>query len=65
VPAQALAKQVGGMKILYHGVLSSGPVNMVVPDGDLELLAELNKTIQALKAEGFIDSLAEKHFAAQ
>jgi polar amino acid transport system substrate-binding protein len=65
VPAQALVKQSGGLKIVYHGVLSSGPVNMVVPDGDAELLAELNKIIQQLKDEGFIDSVAMKHIGAQ
>jgi len=65
VPAQALVKQMGGLKIVYHGVLSSGPVNMVVPDGDQELKAELNKIIQQLKDEGFIDQLAVKHIGGQ
>jgi len=65
VPAQALEKQLGGLKIVYHGVLSSGPVNMVIPDGDAELKAELDKIITQLKDEGFIDDLAMKHIGAQ
>jgi len=65
VPAQALEKQLGGLKIVYHGVLSSGPVNMVIPEGDAELKAELDKIIQQLIDEGFIDELAMKHIGAQ
>ncbi len=65
VPAQALAKQLGGLKILYHGVLSSGPINIVVPKGDTALGQEFNKIIAQLKSEGFIDQLAQKHFTAQ
>ncbi len=65
VPAQALLKQMGGLKIVYHGVLSSGPVNMVIPDGDKDLAAELNKIIKQLKDEGFIDQLATKHIGGQ
>lgn len=62
VPAKALAEQVGGVKIVYNGVLSAGPINMVIPSGDAELQAELNRIIQALQAEGFIDALALKYF---
>lgn len=65
VPAQALAQQLGGMEIVYNGVLSSGPMNIVIPEGDTELAAELNQVIQALQAEGFIDQLAMKHIGAQ
>lgn len=65
VPAQALAQQQGGMKIVYHGVLSTGPVNMVVPNGDTGLKAELDKVIKDLVSGGFIDQLAMKHFAGQ
>jgi polar amino acid transport system substrate-binding protein len=61
IPAQALEKQ-GGLKIVYHGVLSTGPVNMVIPKGDKELGAELNKIIKTLQTEGFIQNLAVKHF---
>lgn len=65
VPAQALAQQQGGMKIIYHGVLSSGPVNMVIPDGDAELKTELDTIIKALADEGFISQLALKHIGGQ
>jgi len=63
VPAQALAKQLGGLTILYHGVLSSGPMNLVIPNGDAELQQAINEIIKQLQDEGFIDALAVKHFA--
>lgn len=62
VPAKALAEQTGGVKIVYSGVLSAGPINMVIPNGDAELQAELNRIIKELQAEGFIDQLAVKYF---
>src|SRR5574339_423121 len=63
VPAQALVKQLGGLEIVYHGVLSSGPVNIVIPNEDLELKQAINEIIKQLQDEGFIDQLAVKHFA--
>jgi polar amino acid transport system substrate-binding protein len=62
VPAQALAEQLGGLKIVYNGVLSSGPMNIVIPDGDAELQQAINEIIKQLDAEGFIDGLADKYF---
>lgn len=62
VPAQALAKQLGGLEIIYHGVLSSGPLNMVLPEGDRELQQEINEIIKQLQEEGFIEDLAVKYF---
>ena len=64
VPAQALAKQSGGMKIVYHGVLSSGPMNIVIPQDDKALAQAVNDIIKQLQTEGFIDQLAVKYFAA-
>ena len=63
VPAQALAKQLGGLNIVYHGVLSSGPMNIVIPDKDVELQKAVNEIIKQLQDEGFIDQLAVKYFA--
>lgn len=65
IPAQALAAQLGGMKIIYRGMLSSGPMNIVVPNGDTELAEELNKLIKQLQDDGFIDQLALKHIGGQ
>lgn len=62
VPAQAIVNQFGGMKIVYHGVLSTGPVNVVLPEGSAELQAEVNRIIKELQDEGFIDALAMKYF---
>lgn len=63
VPAQALAEQLGGLKIVYHGVLSSGPMNIVIPDGDAELQQAIDEIIKQLQDEGFINDLAVKYFA--
>jgi polar amino acid transport system substrate-binding protein len=63
IPAQALAEQLGGLNIVYHGVLSSGPMNIVIPDGDKELQQAINDIIKQLQDEGFIDNLAVKYFA--
>jgi polar amino acid transport system substrate-binding protein len=65
VPAQALAQQIGGLKIVYHGVLSSGPMNIVMQKGDAELVKAVNDILKQLKDEGFIDQLAVKYFAGQ
>lgn len=61
LPAEALVKQLGGLQIVYRGQLYSGPMNMVVPEGDKDLAAELNKVIAELKEEGFIQAVAEKY----
>ncbi len=65
VPAQALAKQVGGVKVVYHGVLSSGPINMVIPNGDKELQTALNDIIKQMQSDGTIDTLASKYFTGE
>ncbi len=62
IPAKALAEQLGGLKIAYVGVVSSGPINIVLPEGDAELTQAINDIIKQLQAEGFIDALALKHF---
>ena len=62
VPAQALAKQIGGLEIVYHGALSSGPMNIVIPDGDAELQQAIDDIIKQLQDEGFVDQLAVKYF---
>lgn len=63
IPAQALAEQLGGLNIVYHGVLSSGPMNIVIPDADAELQQAIDTIIKQLQDEGFIDGLAVKYFA--
>jgi len=62
IPAKALAEQLGGLKIAYVGIVSSGPINIVLPEGDAELTQAINDIIKQLQAEGFIDALALKHF---
>ena len=61
VPALALVKDLGGLKVVYHAEVSTGPVNIIVPEGDAELTNEMNKIIADLLKDGFIDELAERH----
>jgi polar amino acid transport system substrate-binding protein len=61
IPAQALAEEVGGLKVVYHEEISTGPVNIITPEGSTELTGELNKIIQAMLDDGFIEGLATKH----
>jgi polar amino acid transport system substrate-binding protein len=63
VPVQALVAQNPDLQIVYNGVLSTGPINIVLPDGDVELKAEVDRIIKKLQAEGFIDQLAVKYFS--
>jgi len=63
VPAKAIMQQQTGLKIVYEGMLYTGPINIVLPNGDTALQTEVNKIIKALQDEGFIDALAEKYFS--
>ena len=63
VPANALVKQFEGFNIVLKAVLSTGPLNIVLPEGDAVLKAEIDKQIAALQASGKITELAEKYFS--
>jgi len=63
VPANALVKQFEGFNIVLKSVLSTGPLNIVLPEGDAVLKAEIDKQIAALQASGKITELAEKYFS--
>jgi len=63
VPAQAVVSQYGGMKIVYHGVLSTGPLNIVLPEGDTNLKNEVNRILKEMQDDGFVDQLAVKYFS--
>jgi len=63
VPGQAVINQIGGLKVIFKGVLSSGPMNIIVPKGSTELKQAINDIIKKLQAEGVIDQLAVKNFA--
>jgi polar amino acid transport system substrate-binding protein len=65
VPAQALEKQIEGLKIVYHGALSSGPMNIVIPQDDKALAEEINGIIKQLQQEGFINNLANKYMGLE
>ncbi|HAF48050.1 MAG TPA: amino acid ABC transporter substrate-binding protein [Anaerolineaceae bacterium] len=63
VPAQALMGQFGGFKIVFEDMLYTGPINIVLPEGDSELQERVNSIIAELQSEGFIDDLAVKYFS--
>lgn len=54
-------KEMGGLKVAYSAEMSSGPVRMIVPEGDTELIAKLDEAIQAMIDSGFIDEVTLKH----
>jgi len=61
IPALSLAEGVGGLKVVYHAEVSTGPVNIIVPEGATELTAALNEIIADMLEDGFIDELSVKH----
>ena len=63
VPVQALVAQNPDLLVVFHGELSTGPINIVLPEGDTALKAEVDRIIKELQAEGFIDQLAVKYFS--
>lgn len=63
VPAQSLMSQFGGFKIVFEDMLYTGPINIVLPEGDTAVQEEVNRIISELQEEGFIDSLAVKYFS--
>jgi polar amino acid transport system substrate-binding protein len=63
IPALALAEQVGGLKVVFHAEVSTGPVNIITPEGSTELTGELNKIIQDMLDDGFIEDLAIEHLS--
>ena len=65
IPAQALAAQLGGLEIVFSGLFSSGPMNIVVPEGDAELATAINDILADLQEEGFIEALAVKYFVGE
>lgn len=62
VPAEAIVSQFEGLMIIHKDMLYTGPINIVIPDGESELQEELNRIIAELQAEGFMDELAQKYF---
>jgi len=63
VPAQSLMGQFGGFKIVFEDMLYTGPINIVLPEGDAAIQEEINAIISDLQEEGFIDALAVKYFS--
>ena len=58
VPAETYTKQMGGMKIItLPDIFEVKTVNIIVPEGDVELTEALNDVIAELNADGFIAEL--------
>jgi ABC-type amino acid transport substrate-binding protein len=62
VPANALAAQTGGLKVIENNLTEPAPIGMIIPDGAKELQAELNKQIKSLIDDGTIDKFAQQYF---
>jgi polar amino acid transport system substrate-binding protein len=62
VPANALAAQTGGLKVIENNLTELAPIGMIIPDGAKELQAELNKQIKSIIDDGTIDKFAEQYF---
>lgn len=60
IPAQALAEEVGGLKVIFHAEISTGPVNIITPEGSTELTGAINEVIANMLEDGFIDDLSVK-----
>jgi polar amino acid transport system substrate-binding protein len=60
IPAQALADGVGGLKVVFHAEVSTGPVNIITPEGSTELTNAINEVITKMLEDGFIDGLSVK-----
>jgi polar amino acid transport system substrate-binding protein len=61
VVARSLARDLGGLQVVFEGEVSSGPMNIVIPEGDTELAEALNEVLAELQAEGFIDALVMEY----
>ncbi len=62
--ASAFLKQ-GGVKLALETNFSDEHMSIAAPLGSTELLADLNRVIRELQAEGFIDKLGEQYLAEQ
>lgn len=62
IPLTKIAKDLGGLKVAYETDVSSGPVMMILPKNEPALKDAINKAINDLKSEGFVDQLAQKWF---
>ncbi len=63
IAGQALVQQLGGMKVVYKGTLSSSPLVVILQKDDQSLQAEINKINRELDNQGFIQRLALQYIA--
>lgn len=61
IPAQTLTQNSENLKVAYHGVISGGPIHVIIPEGEAELKAAMDAVFQQLLVEGFIQQLAERY----
>ena len=58
IPMLAQAQGIGGLKVAYHAEVSTGPVNIILPEGETELAEKLNGIINKMIDDGVIDKIA-------
>jgi polar amino acid transport system substrate-binding protein len=61
IPMLAQAQGIGGLKVIYHAEVSTGPVNIVLPQGETELAEKLNEIIKKMIDDGFINKIATEN----
>ena len=55
VVLKSFEEEMGGLKVAYIGQMSSGPVAMILPEGDTELVEAVNGAIAEMFDEGLIN----------
>lgn len=58
---KSFVSQMDGLKIAYTAQLSSGPVAMIMPEGDTELAAAVNAAIKSMLDDGSVEALAAEY----
>jgi polar amino acid transport system substrate-binding protein len=61
LPGEAVVKEMGGLKLIeLPDIFEVNPLNIVVPEGDVELQKALNEVIAEIKADGTLAELEQK-----
>jgi arginine/lysine/histidine transporter system substrate-binding protein len=61
VVLETIAEDSDKLKVVYVGQLSSGSYNMIVPEGDAELVKQVNNAIYKMIDSGYVDEVVIKY----
>lgn len=65
VGARLLMEMQPGLKALFTGEVSGGPLHIIVPSGESALVEALNQAIAQLQSGGLIESMARQYIVGQ